>query len=433
MRFFYVSFLLLFGCSQQPDAELIINNVNVIDVRSGEVIADQSILINEGQIVVIVNAPQECLIETCELLDGSGAYAAPGLVDMHQHIALGDFSPAPDPEQHWTFHQRLLGWGITTVMNPNQSPEQLTYLRDRLAETPDAAPYLASTGPSIGRNRGWAVVGLDDVEEVREAVQSNIDLGVSAIKIAQDDMMAWGTQGRPVMDQDMLEAVITTAHEAGLDVYAHATRAEFAAQVIEAGADALVHGVIDAPLDASYFEALAERGGFYTPNFVLYVTSARFAESVTRQRALDPHLLNGSDVYDMMGSEQAETGWRSFWNNVDFIGEHLETLYQNAHTASDAGVLMVIGADSIPGVLLGTGTHYEMILAVEAGFSEAEVMRWATVNGQIALGREEVAGTIEPGKIADIILMEDNPLDDMSAISTITHTIRAGRVHSIGG
>jgi imidazolonepropionase-like amidohydrolase len=124
--------------------------------------------------------------------------------------------------------------------------------------------------------------------------------------------------------------------------------------------------------------------------------------------------------------------WNERWDNLDWLKRHLAVLRQNLRTITDAGVLVLMGSDtseSGTGTLLGLCSQVELKLMVEAGLSPLEALQAATLNPARMLQRESDLGSLEAGKIADILLLNANPMEDISNVRNIFRVIKSGRVY----
>ena len=122
--------------------------------------------------------------------------------------------------------------------------------------------------------------------------------------------------------------------------------------------------------------------------------------------------------------------FQSLLDNTAFAKQRLPVLRANLKQVADAGIPVVMGSDTgFFGVMLGVATQLEMELMVEAGLSRADALRTATINAARMLGRDKEQGTIDAGKVADLLILDANPLEDIRAIRRIYRVVKGGVVH----
>jgi imidazolonepropionase-like amidohydrolase len=200
------------------------------------------------------------------VVDARGKFVVPGLADMHNHVRSGSFRQAQNARTNLTV---LLAYGVTTVFNPSSSTIDLADLK---AAASDAAPLprFFGTGPPVtvtGDVLGASVGSPTPktASDARAAVKSLQAAGADAIKVALDDA-SWASKTRmPVMTAEVLAAVVDEAHREGLKAFAHAPLLAHAKSALRAGADGLLHGVIDQPIDQELIDLLRRaRAGRYS-------------------------------------------------------------------------------------------------------------------------------------------------------------------------
>lgn len=360
-------------------------------------------------------------------IDAAGLYVVPGLADMHNHLRTGTWLLDGDPEP---VARSLLGWGITTVLDPASPPAFYRPMKDRLAADPAAWPrtYLARglfTAPG-----GWGMPGgyaPETPAEARELVRRVKAAGTDAIKIMYDDMRWATTRPFRAMQPEILRALIDEAHRQGLKAFVHAPILEFAREAVAAGADGLLHGIISEPVDDGFIALLRENNVSYVSTLALYQTTVQLAALAERLLALDQSGFLDRQLSAILGLPQLGGG-RTM--NPAWSADKLPIVVDNLRRLHAAGVNIVIGTDSgIPGLLPGTSTHLELQLHVEAGLSPPEVLRAATTAAARMIGAPGEFGGLAPGMSADLLLLAGDPREDIQALRRPVTVLRAGRVH----
>ncbi len=398
-----------------------------------------AVVVIEGTRITQVGAASKTKIpKGAQIIDGRGKFILPGLADMHNHLGDGYFLPGPGqgPPNFRQNLAQLLAWGFTTIHCPARlDPALATAARD------DAAPLPRLWG--VGVNRGFSTEGghasqrprFDSLlpktpEEARQQVRSvGLAAGVNAIKIIYSDQShRHGLQPLPIMKLEIMQALIDEAHKMGLKAYLHAPTLRHAKEALQAGADVLVHSVADAPVDGEFIALMKKNRATYITTLALYISAVDVAAWMRRLEEMDERRIIPREVYERFGSA---TGAKNFHAFVGVLGnEQVQYLGGNLRKIYDAGIPVLAGTDtSVPGVLLGVSSQAELVLMVENGLTAREALRTATINAATFLGREKEQGTVETGKLADLLILDANPLTDIRNIRKIHRVIKAGVVY----
>ena len=162
------------------------------------------------------------------------------------------------------------------------------------------------------------------------------------------------------------------------------------------------------------FESVADTGGW-----------------ARREAAFDDHGIVPKELFELGVNPTRVKEWEARWNNLSVAKANLPILRANVKRLQDAGILVVLGSDtssagSGTGVLLGLASQLELTLLVEAGLTPLEALQAATINAARMIGREADLGTVEPGKLADLLILEANPLSDIANVRRIHRVIKGG-------
>ena len=434
MRRIIVAVLLLiplstrFGGQQQTSAPTVLHHVTVINAGSPPM-SDMTILITGGRIAAMDRGDAMTIPPGAQIIDGRGKFVIPGLMDMHHHLLSGSFPPRPNLQPNLG---RMLAVGVTTVFDPSIGRQD--FARLKAAAAPDSSAYARffGTGPMF-TVKGDALADADSPmpqtpAEAQAAVKDLKALGVDAIKIQRDDL-SWAVKGSgTVMPLEVLAAAVKEAHTHGLKVYVHAPLLKLAKEALRVGADGMMHGILDEPVDADFLSLMKNNSAVYVPTLALFEDVADVAAFARRQAVnWDRAKFQPPAIYapftDAAGARQIE----SLLNNSAFTKERLEVARANVKRVFDAGVPVVLGTDTgFFGVFLGVATQIELELLVEAGLTPAEALRAATINAARMIGRERDLGTVEAGKCADLVILDANPLDDIRNVTRIHKVIKGG-------
>lgn len=359
-------------------------NCRLIDGTGREPVNPGTIIVDGNRITAVGPGDAISIPSGAERINAEGRTVLPGLIDGHIHVTT---LPAfLDARGHLTQSLRAvgklrkcLGWGTTTTANMGGCPENVI-LRQALEEghvTGCARMLVAAmVNPTGGHVRGRAA---DGPWEVRKAVREMVAAGVDLIKTSSSGGFQWEHEelGQPDYTLEELKALADEAHAKGKLVSVHAHAQPGLNIAIEAGCDIICHGVM---IDDEALDGIRAKDLSYMPT--LYITSER-----SFSRAALP--------------------------------EHMKRRMKQAHSihragvrkAHEMGIRISVGTDGGPGDVM-----HEIVELVACGLSPMEAIVAATRNTAQALGIGDRLGTLEPGKKADLVIVEGDPLSNVSCL-----------------
>jgi imidazolonepropionase-like amidohydrolase len=410
-------------------AVTVLKGATVIDGTGKAPIANAVVVIRGTRVAAVGPASTVQIPAEAKVIDVSGKFLIPGLADMHNHLRSGMSSQWENPRPNLA---RLLAWGFTMTFTPAMEKDAFVWLKTRIT-TDDAGPYAHfwGTGPMIIANE---TPGADfsprSAEEARSAVRTLKASNVDAVKLFYDDMSWLMQPPRPMLSPEIMTATIEEAHKQALKVYVHAPVLKYAKAVLQAGADGLLHGVMSDPVDDEFVALMKKNHAVYVSTLSLFESASDLGTWAQREAAFDERGYIAPDGYARLQSPTVLDGARSQWTNQAFTKDHLPVARQNLKKLFDAGIPVVAGTDTgILGVVVGVSSHLELVLLSEAGLSPTEVLRVATVNAARMVGREKDLGTIETGKLADILILDADPLANISNTRKVHRVVKGGVVY----
>ncbi|WP_380832128.1 amidohydrolase family protein [Sphaerisporangium rhizosphaerae] len=402
----------------RPMGEVVIVNCTVVHGRAAggaEALPDAAVHVR-GERVLAVGSRAQILrgIPGVPVLDLDGAYLTPGLINMHTHLSLslpgqgGDDVKGMGPHDLALYMadgaRRTLACGVTTVRCVAEKDHADFALRRAIEAGRATGPRLYTAGRALVCTGGHGHEGADTLEcdgpdAFRRGVRSQIKAGADLIKV----MISGGIAGEheridtPQLFADEMAAVLDTAHAWGRKVTAHAGPAAVIAQAVELGLDCVEHGYELTPAVAA---AMAARGTALVPTLL-----------VTRCK----------EFFDELGVP----GWMQC-RALAAGPRHLDSYAM----ALAAGVTVMLGSDMPPfWPFEGTNaTVRELEHMSEAGLGPAGALRAATLEPARWLGADDDLGTVEPGRYADLIAMDDDPLSTASAFRGVHWVMKGGRI-----
>ena len=403
----------------------------ILSMKEGDAPFQADILLRGGRIAAI--APHLDAPSGARAIDVAGRYVLPGFIDMHAHVTYlhdGDFSKGFDLAVSREILAELLRYGVTTVRNPAAPPEKAVALREAVD-----GPAMLTAGLPLNGGRFLTP------EAVEAEVERECALGVDYIKIY--------ARSPP----DLTKAAIDAAHRCGLKTIGHlqATDWPTAARL---GIDFLTHAVswsasaLPPARRAAYESEIKERGAMKARITWLESVDVDGPEMreivdslVEHHISVDPTLIaygakflpldeaNLPPAPQALRDDWKDGGPTRDWSAADFarMKKAWPKMLAIVRRYYEAGVLLTTGSD-LPNihVVPGFSLHQEMELLAEAGIPAVDVLAMATRNGAQALGKASEIGTVETGKMADLVVLERNPLDDIRNTRSIDYVFRRG-------
>ena len=401
--------------AQAPDGTaVVLTGARLFDGTGRAPLEQSTLVIRNGRIEAVgaATVPDDAV-----RIDLSGKTIVPGLINAHGHLN-SDQSARPIRDKLVGQLRLYADYGVTTVVvlgvGANDLEDAVKLREEQEHGTLDRARVYVA-GPSL-RN-------LETAGEARARVDSYADAGADIVKIhvtGDPDDMTPAVYG----------ALIDQAHTRGLRVASHLYFLQDARGLVDAGVDVIAHSVRDQDVDAALIAEINRRNVGYVPTLTRDL--ALFVYETTPAFFSDPFFLRGVNAYrremtllsDPVRQEQIRAG-----SEQQAIKQALDQGKRNLKTLSDAGVLIALGTDSgtNEGRWQGYFEHTELEMMVEAGLSPAQALVAATGGAARAMGLDRQLGTLQPGLWADLLVLNDNPIDDIRATRQIHSVWIAGR------
>jgi imidazolonepropionase-like amidohydrolase len=409
----------------------VFKNFTLIDGTGRPPVAQAAMIVDNGRIRWVGAAAALQVPAAAEVMDLSGRFVVPGIVNLHGHIGT-----TIDLTQHAKFFTRenieknlrtYAEYGVTTVLSLGTDQDLIFRMRQeqRAGRPAMARVYTAGQGFVFrGGYGGLAGVnrGIGSIAEVEPGVAEQAGKGVDIIKLWMDDEL-----GRfPKMPYPMAKAIIDAAHRRGLRVVAHIFYLEDARQLTSYGVDGLAHSVRDHAIDPDLVAAMKKHGTWQMAS-TLSREASMFIYGKTPFFAGDPFFMRSvsAAVLATLRSPEYQQSISSGPHFAEYQ-RFFENARRNLKTEADAGVPYGFGTDTgPPGRFPGYFEHWEMQLMVEAGLTPMQVLTAATGKAAQFLRAQDL-GTLEPAKWADFVVLQQNPLGDIRNMRSIDAVYIAG-------
>jgi imidazolonepropionase-like amidohydrolase/Tol biopolymer transport system component len=393
--------------ADKPTGKIAFTNARIITMEGDHIFNNGTLLVEENKIIGV--GEKIGIPEGAKVYDLQGKTIIPGFVDAHAHI--GAFRSGIPAQQNWQFMANL-AYGVTTAHDPSANTETVFTLSELQKTGSLVGPRLFSTGFILYGADGDFKAVINNLEDARSSIRRTKAFGAKSVK----------SYNQPRREQR--QQVLQAAREQGINVVPEggSTFYHNISMVID-GHTGVEHNIPVAPVYKDVLEVWGKSGSGYTPTLIVNYGG-----------------LNGEYYYYQRDNVWEHEKLLTFTPRsiVDSRSRHRMMVpqkeYENGHilvskTAkqlSDAGVKVNMGAH---GQLQGLGAHWETWMLAAGGMTNLEALKAATINAAEYIGAGEDIGSLEAGKLADLIILNKNPLEDIENTNTIEMVMVNGRLY----
>jgi imidazolonepropionase-like amidohydrolase len=389
---------------------LLLRRVRVLDFAVGGFGPETSLLIEGGRIRWVSPEAGRAIPPAAVVLDAAGRYAIPGLFDLHVHAAWANHETNPDA---------FIAYGITSVRDTGGRLDLLNTLADRGELTADPLPRYFFSGEIFEGTRpiwGDAFLQIAHAEDARAHVRLWKERGAHFLKVY------------PSLPWPLQRVVAAEARRLGLPVVGHGLSTEEIVKGVTLGYAVLEHG--PSALGDDLLGLLVGTGTRWDPTLgimgghelLMRDEPGRLNEAVFRAFVPEQSIreTKGGGLFGRMPEGVLRATWKARLARV--------------RAAQGRGVRLLAGTDSLmTGTYFGPSLHWELEHFVEAGVSQLEAIRMATAEAAETVGAGDDLGTVESGKLADLVLLKADPLEKIRNTQAIWRVIKAGQVFDPAG
>ncbi|MGB0985263.1 MAG: amidohydrolase family protein, partial [Saprospiraceae bacterium] len=395
--------------TDKPKGTIVLKGARIITMNGEEVIEDGTIVIKENKIVAIGKSEDVKKPFRANVIDVSGKTIMPGIIDVHAHV--GNFRYGLSPQQQWQYFANL-AYGVTTVHDPSSNSEMIFSQSEMIKSGAMVGPRMYSTGVILYGAEGDFKAKINSLEDAKSALRRTKAFGAFSVK----------SYNQPRREQRQM--VIQAARELEMQVVPEGGSFFFHnMSMILDGHTGVEHNIPVAPLYRDVIDVWKNSNTGYTPTLIVNYGS-----------------VNGEYYWYQNTNVWEKDRLLSFTPRsiVDSRSRHRTMLpdeeYQNGHILTsksckklaDAGVKVNLGAH---GQLQGLGAHWELWMLAQGGMTNMEALRSATLNGAHYLSMDKEIGSLEVGKLADLIVLDKNPLENIRNTETVIYTMVNGRLY----
>ncbi|HUG39720.1 MAG TPA: amidohydrolase family protein [Longimicrobiales bacterium] len=424
----------------------------LVDGTGGAPVPGSVIVIRDGRIECVGPVAGCAVPGDAAVVDARGKWVIPGLIDAHVHYSQTGFADgrpdaldlrerfpydstvAANRLDPWRYHRAYLCSGVTAVFDVGGFPWTWSMRED--AAWTDEAPHVAAAGPLLSTADHWLNLP-GERQFIHIATDSAVEAGARYVALnGSDALKVWFLHGESSADAAGWEHRVMLAgrlaDEWGLPFLVHATGLWQAKVAVRAGADVLVHSVYEEAVDQEFLDLARAAGTIYTPTLIVHEGYAQLAARDFDEGAygdelacVDPETRAKAFLTDSLPGGPAADRQR-----MRAAGERRSVIMaENLLRVRAAGIPVAMGTDAgNPLTLAGPSVYLEMEAMQAAGMTPMEVLVASTRTAAAAMGRGDAIGTVERGKVGDLVVLDADPLADIRNVRQVDLVVRGGRV-----
>ena len=395
--------------TDKPSGQIAFVNARIITMEGDEVIENATILITDNKIVAM--GTDVVVPASAKIYDATGKTIMPGLVDAHAHV--GAFRYGLSTQKHWQFYANL-AFGVTTSHDPSANTETVFALSELLKSGDMVGPRLYSTGFILYGADGDFKAVINNLDDARSAIRRTKAFGAQSVKSYNQPRRE---QRQQVM-QAARELGINVVPEGGSTFYHNMT-------MIMDGHTGVEHNIPVAPVYKDILELWGNSNTGYTPTLIVNYAGLNGEYYFYQHDKVweNERLLK----YTPRAIIDSRSRHRTMVPQEEYDNGHILTS-KTAKALTDAGVKVNMGAH---GQLQGLGAHWETWMFHQGGMTIMEALQAATINPANYIGAGKEIGSLKVGKLADLIVLNANPLDDIRNTEKIKYTMINGRLYDV--
>ena len=392
-----------------PEGSIAFTNARIITMNGDEVIENGSIVVEGNKIVAIGKASEVEIPKGAKVYDATGKTIMPGMVDAHAHI--GAFRYGLTPKKHWPAYTNL-AFGVTTAHDPSALSETVFGISELIKSGEMVGPRIYSTGIILYGAEGDFKAEINSLEDALSALRRTKAFGATSVKSYN--------QPRREQRQQILQA----ARELEMNVVPEGGSTFFHnMNMIMDGHTGIEHNIPVAPVYKDVKTLWSNSKTGYTPTLIVNyggINGEYYWYEKTNVWE-NEKLLNFTPraIIDSRSRHRTMVPEEEYQNGPILVSETAKDL-------SDLGVKVNMGAH---GQIQGLGAHWELWLLQMGGMTNLEALQAATINGAEYIGMGKEIGSLKIGKLADLLVLEENPLEDIRNSESILYTMVNGRLY----
>lgn len=395
--------------SDKPTGKIALEGARIITMNGDKVIENGTIVVEGNKIISIGTADEVTIPSDAKSIDVKGKTIMPGFVDAHAHV--GQFRYGLNPQKHWQYYTNL-AYGVTTTHDPSSNTEMVFSQSEMVKAGNMVGPRIFSTGVILYGADGNFKAVINNLEDAQFAVRRTKAFGAFSVK----------SYNQPRRDQR--QQVIKASHELEVEVVPEGGSTFYHnLSMILDGHTGIEHNIPIATLHDDVVQLWGASQSGYTPTLIVNYggLNGEYYWYQTTNVWEDKKLLK----YTPRSMIDSRSRHRTMVPMTEYDNGHI-LVSESCKRLTDAGVKVNLGAH---GQLQGLGVHWELWMLAQGGMTNMEALRAGTLNGANYIGMDDHIGSLEEGKLADLIILDKNPLDDIQNSNSVISTMINGRLY----
>jgi len=393
--------------TDKPEGVIAFTNARIVTMKGDEIINGGTIVISGNKIESV--GKDVSIPSGAKVIDCSGKTILPGFVDAHAHV--GHFRTGLTPDKHWPYYTNL-AYGVTTTHDPSAVSEMVFAQSELVRAGQMVGPRIFSTGTILYGADGDFKAVINSLDDAKSALRRTQAFGAFSVK----------SYNQPRREQRQM--VIEAARELKMEVVPEGGSFFYHnMSMVMDGHTTVEHNIPVAPLYDDVVQLWKRSGTANTPTLIVSYGALsgeyywyQHTNVWEKERLLR---FTPRSVIDTRSRHRTMAPEEEYENGHILVSKSLKKL-------SDAGVLVNMGAH---GQIQGIGAHWEIWMMAQGGMTPLEALRTATMNPARSLGLDASIGSLEPGKLADLIVLDKDPLADIRNTESIRYTMVNGRIY----
>ncbi|MFM2286304.1 MAG: hypothetical protein RLZZ543_1801, partial [Bacteroidota bacterium] len=391
---------------QKPSDKVAYTHARIVTMKDSLVIEDGTIITEGNRITQMGKSSEIQPASDVKIVECNGKTIIPGLIDVHAH--LGTFRYGLSPQQQWSYFANL-AFGVTTTHDPSSNTEMVFSQSEMVKAGTMTGPRIFSTGIILYGADGDFRAQINNLEDAQFALKRTKAFGAFSVK----------SYNQPRRNQR--QQVITGARGLGMEVVPEGGSHFFHnMSMILDGHTGIEHNIPVSDIYGDVVKLWSNSKTGYTPTLIVSYGAVNGEYYFYEKDKVweNARLLN----FTPRALIDSRARYRTAVPEEEYDNGHIQ-IARSCKKLADAGVKVNLGAH---GQIQGIGAHWELKMLASGGMSNYQALKCATLNGAYYIGMEKDLGTLETGKLADFVVLDSNPLDDINNIGSIRYTVANG-------
>lgn len=392
-----------------PNGRIAFVGARIITMEGNDVIENGTIIINKNKIETIGRTGEVTVPADAKTIDVNGKTIIPGLFDSHAHI--GNFRSGLSPQKQWHYYVNV-AYGVTSAHDPSSNSEMVFSQSEMVKAGNMVGPRIFSTGNILYGAEGDSRTIVNSLDDARAAIRRTKAFGAFSVKSYNQPRR----EQRQQIIQASRELNIEVVPEGGATFYHNMT-------MIMDGHTSVEHNIPISPVYKDVITLWSNSQSAYTPTLIVNYAgmSGEYYWYQHTNVWENEKLLK----FTPRGVIDARSRHRVMVPEKEYEVGHIATS-KVCNELSNAGVKINTGAH---GQIQGIGMHWEMWMLAQGGMKPMDVLKAATINGASFVGMGDQLGSLKAGKLADLVVLDKNPLEDIHNTNSVSLTMINGRLY----